>query len=191
MTTRFKSAAEAAAYLADNPEVKSQVENVISSNSLVSMLVSIRLSKGMSQTAIAQTMGCDPSKICKIESGNDARLRLSDVAGYLSALNVGMSMLFDDRSLPAAERIKHCVFKIHDDLESLAKLAQTVVDDKQIIDKIHQFYGEVLLNFLSRFRESYRKFSTTQPILREFTPRSLTSEAEKPTAVSPTESVKC
>ena len=65
----------------------------------------------------------------------------------------------DDTELPAASRIKQCVFRIHDLMESLVDLAKEVDDDTDITDKIHQFYGEVLLNFLSRFEDSYARGS--------------------------------
>lgn len=66
-------------------------------------------------------------------------------------------ILFEDPSIPAAGRIKQHVFAIHSLLEKLAGLAQQVGDDTKIVDKIHQFYGEVLFNFLRKFGDSYKK----------------------------------
>jgi len=60
--------------------------------------------------------------------------------------------------MPAAAKIKQCVFIIHELLERLASLAKEVDDDTEITDRIHKFYGEVLFNFLFRFEDSYTKF---------------------------------
>ena len=68
-----------------------------------------------------------------------------------------MCILFDAPSLPAADRIKQYVFEIHRHLESLVELTKKVGDDTGIIAKIHEFYGEVLFDFVTRFSESYQK----------------------------------
>lgn len=155
MNTKFKTAAEAAAALADDPLVKERVELEARRGQFVSMLVHLRLSKGMTQQQVAEKMNCDPSTISRMESGNDPHF--SDIMNYLGALNLGMCILFDDPSLPAADRIKQYVFEIHRHLESLADLARKVGDDTNMIAKIHEFYGEVLLNFIARYDESYKK----------------------------------
>lgn len=107
----------------------------------------------MTQEQVAKAMNCDPSKISRMEAGNDAALRWADIVGYLQALNVTLSMVFDDPHLPASARIKQCVFKIHDDLEHLAALAKQVGGQDDIAKKIRQFYGDVLMNFLARYRD--------------------------------------
>ena len=99
-------------------------------------------------------MGCDASTVSRIESSNDRHLKWTDIVGYASALNVQMSILFDQESLPAATRIKHAVFRIHADLEGLADLAKQVGGDDKISKKIHEFYGDVLLNFMIKFSDS-------------------------------------
>ena len=82
-------------------------------------------------------------------------MKWGDIVNYLDALNIKTSILFDDETLPAAHRIKHRVIEIHTLLEGLADLAKKVSDDRTIVDKIHQFYGEVLFNFLARFEENH------------------------------------
>jgi transcriptional regulator with XRE-family HTH domain len=156
-TTKFTNAADAAAHLAGDPSIASEVKKEIARNEMVAALLQMRVSKGLTQEDIASEMGCDPSTISRIESGNDRQLKWSDVEGYLGALKIQMTILFEDPSRPAAERIKQCVFKIHEDLEGLAGLANEVGDDEQILNGINQFYRQVLVNFLSRFQESYTK----------------------------------
>lgn len=161
MSKEFESVSEAAAHLAGDPDVKERVEQEISRSQIVKILLNLRAHKGMTQKEIAELMACDPSKISKLESGNDLNLKWGDIVQYLSALGAGVSIMIEDESLPAASRIKQHVFRIRDLLEELADLAKEVGDDTDITDKIHQFYGEVLFNFLARFQDSYEKLDTT------------------------------
>lgn len=158
-TTRFKSAAEAAAHLAEDPTVEKLVKQEISRNTLVSLLLEMRIEKGLTQEQIAQSMGCDSSTVSRIESGNDRQLKWLDIVRYASALRLQMCVLFDDESLPAATRIKQCVFKIDADLKKLAELAAQVGGDDEIAQEIARFYKQVLFNFLSRFSENRNKLS--------------------------------
>jgi hypothetical protein len=117
-------------------------------------------------------MGCHPSKISRIESGNDSQLNWLDIVGYVKALQLKMSILFDDESLPAAARIKQCVFKIDDDLNKLVRLAQQCDGDDKIVEKINEFYKEVLFNFLKRFTDNQERLTNfiSIPPRREISP---------------------
>jgi transcriptional regulator with XRE-family HTH domain len=159
MKTRFKNTADAAAHLAENPDVAPAVQQEIQRNTLVSTLLAMRIGKGLTQETIAQRMGCDPSKISRIESGNDEQLKWLDIIGYTIALQVQMSVLFDDESLPPAVRIKQCVFKIDDDLRKLALMAQEFDGDNRTAEKINEFYKEVLFNFLKRFTANQERLT--------------------------------
>jgi transcriptional regulator with XRE-family HTH domain len=152
---KFKNVADAAAALAEDPKVKERVESEIIMNRVVTSLLQMRLSKGMTQEDIAKAINCDPSKISRMEAGNDMSLRWQDIVGYLCALNVDLCMTFEDPNMPAAQRIKQRVLRIHKDLEVLAKLAKQIGENDDISKKIHQFYGEVLFNFLIKFKRSY------------------------------------
>jgi transcriptional regulator with XRE-family HTH domain len=124
---------------------------------MVSTLLHLRTEKGLSQQEIAEQMGCDPSKISRLETGTDFQLKWVDIIKYLHALGVRLNIMFQDDSLSAASQIKQHVFAIHELLQQLAALAEEVGDDEDLIDKIHQFYGEVLFNFVERFEDSYEK----------------------------------
>jgi transcriptional regulator with XRE-family HTH domain len=155
MNTKFKSAAEAAAQLAEDPQIEKRVKDEICRNTVISVLLEMRIDKGLTQEQIAEAMGCDPSVVSRIESGNDRQLKWTDIMAYCNALKVQMNILFDDPALPAADRIKQYVFKIHEDLESLAKLAKEVGGEDDIAREIDRFYKQVLFNFLVRFKKNY------------------------------------
>ena len=177
MKTKHTEVSEAAAFLAGDPEVKERVEQEIGRNKLVSTLIRIRIDKNVTQKQIADVMQCDPSKISKLEAGNDMNLKWIDVIGYLTALGVNCNIHLEDKNLSAADKIKHHVFMIHELLEQLAALAKEVCDDTEIAQKIHQFYGEVLLNFLARFNDSYEKLSTCL----QFPPEAAVGQSQKVT----------
>ena len=159
MNTKFKNVAEAAAQLAEDPQVEKRVKDEIRRNALISTLLEIRIDKGLTQEQIAASMKCAPSVISRIESGNDRQLKWADIVGYCNALKVQMNIFFNDPSSPAAERIKQYVFKIHEDLESLAALAKETGGDDDIAGGINRFYKEVLFNFLIRFKKNYDKLT--------------------------------
>lgn len=155
-TKKFKSTAEAAAYLAGNPEVEKAVNDEICRGSLVSALIAMRIAKQMTQEQIAKSMNCDPSKISRIEAGNDVHLKWTDIVGYVSALNVHLNVIFHDESLPPAVRIQQCVYQIDDDLKRLRQMVQQLDGDEKTASKIAEFYEEVLFNFLKRFSDNHQ-----------------------------------
>jgi transcriptional regulator with XRE-family HTH domain len=159
MKKTFESVSDAAAFLANDGDVKERVDEEIKASTLVNALVGMRIGKGVSQRDIAEAMGCTPSKISKLEAGSDSTMKWGDVCAYLSALGMNMNIMFDDSALPAADRIKQCVLRAHELLEDLVRLAEEVDDDTEITDKIHQFYGEVLFNFMTRFGDSYKRLA--------------------------------
>lgn len=55
-------------------------------NAIVMTLVSIREAKGYSQKEVATRMKVSQSKLSKLESGNDDKLRLGELRGYLNAV---------------------------------------------------------------------------------------------------------
>ena len=145
---RFTSAGDAAAYLAGDEKVKQQVDEEICCSQLVNTLLQLRIEKGISQKELAKRIGCDPSKISRLEAGNDLQLKIGDVRQYLSALDVTMNMVFEDTSLPVAKKVD---------------------GDEVIINKIHVFCSEVLFNFLSRFGD--KRFMENDSVIKHARPK--------------------
>ncbi|HBF34360.1 TPA: transcriptional regulator [Candidatus Sumerlaeota bacterium] len=155
MKTKFKSAAAAAAFLADDPEVEKQVVEEVAKTRLVTILIKARMEKKWSQKQMAEALHCDPSRICRIESGSDDKLRWSEVISWFQALGLNVSLLLDDKTMPRAARIKHCVLRTHQMLEELISIAKETSGEPEIAKQIRQFYGEVLFNFITRFSDNY------------------------------------
>lgn len=160
MSPRVNNAAEAAAFLTGDPEAATAVKNELSRTTLIDTLVAIRVGKRMTQKELAHVLKWNPSKVCKMERTQDVQLHWGDVVAYAHALDISMSILFDSPSLPKAHRVKQHVFAIKDLLDDLVALAKETDEDDTIPGKIHLFFGEVLLNFLQRFSESYSRLPT-------------------------------
>jgi transcriptional regulator with XRE-family HTH domain len=157
MTTETNDVAELAGALAGDSKAERSVKAEIAKSALVTTLLEARLAKKLTQEKVAASMRCDPSKVSRIESGNDFDLRLGDIIRYACALGLTVSVSFDDPSLPAAVRIKRSVFEIHSALEALAALAREAGANDEITGKIRQFYGEVLINFLVRYKDGFER----------------------------------
>lgn len=138
--------------LTDNPaEIKTELERLRAESALVEALMAHRRKAGLSQRELAKRSGLPPAKVCRMESGDDASLKIGDVKMYLNGLGYSMHVLLDNESLPAAAKIKHCVVSIGHELSKLTALADQDPNDKPLIDGITRFRGEVLFNFLLRY----------------------------------------
>lgn len=147
-------AASLAALLAGDPAVEAKVQREIQFSTVVSHLLSLRVAKGLTQEQVAQAMDCDASKISRLEAGTDEGLKWMDMVRYADAVGADTRLTFESRDLPAADRIKHCVFEIDHGLKQLAELAKKLGTNDGITQKIHSFYAEVLFNFLVRYKDS-------------------------------------
>jgi transcriptional regulator with XRE-family HTH domain len=164
MSKKNTTTAMLAASLTGDPEATARVVAHQAETRFVRTLIDMRIEKKLSQRDLAKKMGVGPSKVCRLEACADKDLNLGDVMLYTKALGVNMSVLFDDPALPAADRIKHHVFAVHDLLEQLMKLAHQVSGDDSICAKIKQFYGEVLFNFMRGVGNGYAKSPGAIPI---------------------------
>jgi transcriptional regulator with XRE-family HTH domain len=162
MDAKYNNVADAAADLAGDKEVKARVETVIKRSAMVNALIDLRIQAGATQADIAKKMHCTQPRVSKIEGGTDETLRWMDIVGYAHALRLNMHISFDNDKLPRAQRIKSHVMQIHGLLEELANLAKGVCDDDALVSKIHEFYGEVLFNFMIKFEENYKQLPLSE-----------------------------
>lgn len=150
-----------AAALAEDCGVAGRMAAHDAATRVVWALTQMRVERGLSQRDLAKRMGTSASKVCRIEAGTDADLRLGDIVTFMGALDHKVTLAFEDQKLPTAERIKHHVHSIHAMLEELRALAVKVGAGDGISEGIKTFYGEVLFNFLLRFGDSYSKLPSS------------------------------
>jgi len=95
--------AKLAAGLAEDEGAAERVRAHAAGTQLISTLINLRSSKGLTQRKIAAKRGVHASKVCRMEAGSDDQLHWGDVLRYMRALGVSLSLLVDDPSLPAAD----------------------------------------------------------------------------------------
>ena len=162
MTRRSHSVAEMAADILNDPSAKERVEKLIANRKLIKQLTLQRLLREKTQTEVAKHMGCRTSKISRMEAGSDLDLKLGDILGYLSALDMGCSMILTDPTSPASDRIRQIVFRIDELLQELIDLA--VPHDDKIDNEIYRFYHKTLFN-LQRLTDNKTSCNTASTIL--------------------------
>lgn len=121
---------------------------------IIQVLTATRVKHNLTQKEIASLMGCSESKVCRMEGATDADLNFGDMNAYARATGLNMSLFFDDSSLPNATRIRHCVCEIATMLKHLTNLAKEEDEDDTLRNAINRFQGEVLMDFLVKYKES-------------------------------------
>ncbi|MBQ7251345.1 MAG: helix-turn-helix domain-containing protein [Kiritimatiellae bacterium] len=80
----------------DNPaEIKTELDRIGEERRIVDSLLAARHAAGLTQRELARASGMSAAKICRMESGTDAALRLGDVQAYLKG--AGASLRFSVR----------------------------------------------------------------------------------------------
>lgn len=159
MNTHTKmTASSVIAELCDDDSIVRDVEARMSQTRFVAMLTEARARKGMTQKDIATKIGTSVSKVSRFEASNDDDFRIGDAKDYLNALDLEASIAFFDKSMPTTSQIKHYIFEIEKLLTHLTSIAKTCDDDRQIVDGISRFRGEVLYNFIIKYMMSGKDF---------------------------------
>ena len=159
MNTHTKmTASSVIAELCDDDSIVRDVEARMSQTRFVAMLTEARARKGMTQKDIATKIGTSVSKVSRFEASNDDDLRIGDAKDYLNALDLEASIAFFDKSMPTTSQIKHYIFEIEKLLTHLTSIAKTCDGDRQIVDGISRFRGEVLYNFIIKYMMSGKDF---------------------------------
>ena len=183
MSKAKRGVAKLGAELADDPEALGRIEELIDSHQLIRILTTGRIGRGMTQQEVAVRMGCNQSKVSRLEDGCDDDLSFGDLQLYLNAIDMSFSMIFHDSRASLQERTKQLVFAIHENLEKLADIARSEDGNDQAVEKINQFCGEVLMNFIVRYAQSYQK-------IQQVRPRALTDKAKTLASGHGTEAAK-
>src|SRR5438270_832611 len=92
MMKQYKNVTEMATDLSEDKASGERVAKAIRERAMVDMLMALRTRENMSQTDIAERMGCTQSKVSKLESSIDDDLRLGDFRAYATALGFQMTV---------------------------------------------------------------------------------------------------
>ena len=106
----------------------------------VNILVSLRVSKGLTQKELADMLGCSQGRISKLEQGRDEDLRLKDFLDYTRATEDAVWITVGAPNI--SETIKLHIRAIRRLLGELVTLAG---EDRTIADGISRFLDDILI----------------------------------------------
>jgi predicted transcriptional regulator len=112
-TNEYLSVSEAFRDILDDEELSESFEQQLRSRRVVKALVSLRVSKGVTQQDVADVLDCTQSRISRIENGLDADLRMSELAAYAKACNCEVAHLFSECGKSFADQIRHAPHEVH------------------------------------------------------------------------------
>lgn len=157
----YRSVVEMARDVGDDPAFANDLGTHLSERRLVKHLFALRCARGLSQSDVAERLGCTQGRVSKLEASRDEDLRLGDISGYAKAL--GLTTVLGLEGGPSSvARVKFHHARIQKELDALAKLA---LKDEKIAEGISRFFNEAALNFLVILEEATRKLpAEVQPL---------------------------
>ena len=159
----YNSVVEMVRDIAEDPKTATRLEERIRRTKVVTKLMAIRASKGLTQADIAHGMKCSQGRVSKFEASDDDDLRLGDLRSYLNSLNLELGLLIAPEQWTATDQIKFHAYQIRDCLGRLVELAK---HDKHIRKTVQQFHVETLYDLVKLIAESAQnlpKFSVGSP----------------------------
>ena len=112
------------------------VERHIAQRQLLKHLIAHRVKNGMSQKDVADRCDCTQSWISKLESSNDADVRLGDLSKYAKAIGLQMRTVFAAGNHTVVDEVKYHAFAIKRLMEQLTDL---IGGDEKIDEGISNF----------------------------------------------------
>ncbi|MGM0488964.1 MAG: helix-turn-helix domain-containing protein [Planctomycetota bacterium] len=130
----------------DNEELIEKTKKKIAGRQLMRRLTIERMRSGLSQSDVADRMGCSQTKVSKMENGIDDDLRLGDLGDYLDAFGLHMRLIISPHAPTYVDQIKQHAFLIKRAMDNLCELAH---QDEDIAEGVSDFIcKEALYNFL-------------------------------------------
>jgi transcriptional regulator with XRE-family HTH domain len=111
-------------------ETKELYKNAARQSRLSRMLFALRCKADMTQTEMAERLGCRQSVISRIENSTDAKLSLEDLLRYAKALDMQLNIGFCDKKATFVEQLKYHLQCLDKTIKGLLELAD---DDLSIL----------------------------------------------------------
>jgi len=102
-----------------------ELEKRINSRRLVKTLINMRVSKGLTQSQLANQAGVSQPQISRLENGEDCSLQISDIEMYAKAASSEVTILISEGGSTLADQIKYHAFSIRKAFLRLAELSHT------------------------------------------------------------------
>ena len=162
----YNSVLELVKDISDDKSFQKEFEKEVADKSLSKTLFTMRCQKGITQTRMAELLGCTQGRLSKLENASVNSIKVSDLLAYSKVLELDMTVQFHE-SMSVVESVKYHAFEIKKHLDKLAELASR---DDDIFDGVVNFYGEYLDNMLKLFEDSAKKLPNCS---RQKTPSTL------------------
>ncbi len=142
---RFTSIAEMVRNVSEDPSFADDFERRMKEQQIIKTLLMLRAAKGLNQQDIADRLKCTQSRVSKLESSVDGDIRLADLCGYASALDLSMTIVLMKKEATLVDRVKFHAAHIKRCMDRLAEIAR---GDEQISSGTLEFFGEAAFNLL-------------------------------------------
>lgn len=130
-------------------EVRAEVATLNAQTVVIRQLITLRASAGLTQTDLAQKIGCTQSRISKLEASKDEDITLGVIREYVQATGARFS-LSCGKPVNHVEAVKNHALSIRHHLEALAEIAQK---HDELEPHIQGFFGEAFFNILNILSE--------------------------------------
>ena len=118
MGKRYKSVIDLVEDIIDDEEFKEQLKKNLQDKSLAHKLYGMRCAAGITQTEMAKKMGCDQSRISKLENAGLDSIKTSDLIAYSKALNLHLVLQFKE-AMSHKQAIRYDIIQIMKKVEAL------------------------------------------------------------------------
>jgi transcriptional regulator with XRE-family HTH domain len=102
---RFSNVADMVRHVSENKEQAEETARQIEEMNIVNFLVGLRTAQEMSQSDVAEKIGCTQSKVSKLENGIDNNLNIGDVNAYARALGFEMMIVLGKKDRTLVQQI--------------------------------------------------------------------------------------
>jgi transcriptional regulator with XRE-family HTH domain len=175
--------------LSEDKEQGEKAATRLEQRNIVHGLIGLRIAGGLSQSDMAQRMGCTQSKVSKFESGRDNDLRIGDLYGYTDALGLEMTIYLGKKGRTIADRMRSRVSEIRFLIGQLTKWASH--EDDAIANGAGLFVVEQACHLADTLLGALRGVSRFLPKLPPEKPRHMTIDQEYEEARNGTVSAPC
>ena len=120
---RFSNVADLVRHVSEDKEQAEKTARKIEQMNIVNFLVGLRTAQELSQSDVAEKIGCTQSKVSKLENGIDSNLNIGDVNAYARAIGFEMTIVLGKKERTLVQQID---FHINAVQRLMARLGQFV-----------------------------------------------------------------
>lgn len=168
MSNTFKSVRDLIKATSPKERV-TEFDEIMKRSLVVNEMIQGRVSAGLTQKELAESMQVSQSTISKIENSADCDLTLGELVRYAGACNSTFTLRIGP-PISLVQSVKEHAVAMKLDLDRLASIACENEADFEIPKKIEEFFGEACFNLMSFLVDAAEKLpratKSKTPMLR-------------------------